>query len=307
MGAEWGTQAVKGKHESHIILAKAQRVFGDRVLEDVRNTKDTFSWKRPTRWARELMMTGFSDMFYYVSTEGKWAIRNTVAAQLSNHLNDTLPDGQAASLTLIGHSAGSVIAFDLLYYMFMNSEMFNELSWLTERGRSVEKPGIAGAAESTDEIIKQRKDRISAEAKTLRENFNYLQNLVSENRLRIRLFVTLGSPISMMMYRSDRLVELFASENGQLTPEEYGLTHDFSYEPLKPHQPRWINIWDVDDLVSWPVSRVMGNSPLVKDIYPDFSDSIIDSHNLYWESEAVQKAIAEHWLALKNNPNQKLF
>lgn len=283
-GAEWGWQTDDTKRKSHHVLAKAQEVFGGKVLNNLRDDWE-FTWN-PFRGAvnlmRETMMHGFGDMFYYVSTEGKWAVRNAVAAQLREHIEKSLPEDRAISLTLFGHSAGSVIAFDLLYYLFMKPKDFKKLSWINERGiRSKQ-----SSEEDSDEIEK------------LNDNFEYLHKLIhEEKRFRLRMLVTFGSPISMLMYRSDKLIEILASGD-TLTPEQYGLTSEIKNNPLSSNKPRWLNIWDKDDPISWPISPVMGNHDLVKDERINVSSSVVAVHNQYWKNKKIHKLIANHWKAL---------
>ena len=63
-------------------------------------------------------------MFYYASKDGKKAVRNTVATQIIKAMDQYLSADKAPllSLTILGHSAGSTIAFDLLFYLFFEHE-----------------------------------------------------------------------------------------------------------------------------------------------------------------------------------------
>ncbi len=273
--AEWGWQKNQTKRTSHRALADAQKVFGDKVLKMVSDAWD-FTL-RPDRsivnGMRKTMMYGFGDMFYYVSTDGKWAVRNAVAAQLKQHIEESLPDDCAISLTLLGHSAGSVIAFDLLYYLFMNNDKFEKSLATPESGSE-------------------------PDVNAFRSNLEKLREWNAEGKFRLRMLVTFGSPISMLMFRSHEDVETLASGNC-LMPEQYGLSSEIKDNPLKWNAPRWLNLWDKDDPISWPISPIMGNHRLVKDECIDVSDSVVTVHNAYWENLKAHQAIAKYWKELE--------
>jgi len=292
-GAEWGWETKVAKRQSHHALADAQRIFGGKVLERIKTTRDFTV--NPSRLVvngmRETMMHGFGDMFYYVSAEGKWAVRSAVAQQLTQHIKKSVPDDtHGISLTLLGHSAGSVIAFDLLYYLFMDEVQFTQRLGFEETGS-----GLSSSLGSDYNEFETRRVRV---IKEVRRNFKYLRRLAAEQKLRLRMLVTFGSPISMLMFRSDRLVERLAAGEC-LTPAEYGLTSVVAGHALRDDSPRWLNIWDKDDPIAWPVSPVMGNHPLVKDEYVDVSDNVVTAHNRYWANPNVHAAIARYWRALE--------
>jgi len=84
------------------------------------------------------------------------------------------------------------------------------------------------------------------------------------------------------------------TSDNQLDPADYGLTADPFGANLKG--PRWINIWDRDDPIAWPVEPLMqGDDAVVKDEYVDLSDLVSQAHGLYWESEKVHRSIGAAW------------
>ena len=93
------------------------------------------------------------------------------------------------------------------------------------------------------------------------------------------------------VFRNDVLVELLASKT-PLEPADYGLNSVIDDGELTG--PRWINLWDKDDPIAWPVGPVM-SSPLVEDVYVDVSDSVGAAHNSYWDSKGIHEAIAARW------------
>lgn len=274
-GAEWGWRKNNTEPIKHWRLAEAQNVFGEKVLEQVRKAVDLTL--NPSRLAvdaiRPTMMHGFGDIFYYVSTEGKWAVRNTVLSQLRQYIecNCSKESNNKISLTLIGHSAGSVIAFDLLHYIFMDEDKINNIFAKTEKGSE-------------------------SDVNEFKRNLKYFHK-IKDGSFRLRMLVTLGSPISMLMYRSHKLIDTLASGDC-LNPEHYGLDSVVKEYPLKLDTPRWINIWDQDDPISWPISPVMDHHRLVMDQYVDVSDKIGKAHNEYWKHKKVHQAIAKYWKEL---------
>src|SRR5688500_18256244 len=103
-------------------------------------------------------------MFYYVSSDGKAAVRAALAEQIVRFVEAGRGDTrEPISLTFVGHSAGSVIAFDFCYYLF------------AEEDRRFVKDPIRGM---------------------YNEEVKHLRALALEGRLRIRRLVTIGSPIA---------------------------------------------------------------------------------------------------------------
>ena len=261
-GAEWGWQFDGGESKSHRALATAQLSLSTEVLELLDRQSD-FTLN-PTRAVvnglREIMLFGFADIFFYVSEDGKRAIRRTISDQLLEFIKlKSSPDSQL-SLTLIGHSAGSTMAFDFLYYLFSQRSGHEFLA--------------------------------SSEENATLEGLDALKQLVHEKKLRLRRLVTMGAPISMTAFRSDALVEIFA-RGERLRPVDYGLESTLNGLP-DLEGPRWINIWDKDDPISFPIAPIM-NSPLAQDVYVDVSDFVSDAHTVYWESPRVHRTIASMW------------
>lgn len=261
-GAEWGANLpVEARPNSHKALTDAQNQLGDLVIDRLQDQRDlTFN---PTRviinGLRSLMFYGFGDVFYYVSAGGKWAVRHEVAGQLLEHISARrTSDDQPVSLTLLGHSAGSVVAFDFLYYLFSSR---------------------------THRFLESGGDDTSRGMEALRE-------LAKNRQIRLRRLYTFGSPISLVAFRSNALVEIFA-RGDKLLPSDYGLTSTLAQDDAL-HGPRWINIWDKDDPIAWPIAPIM-DSPLAEDVYVDVSDSIGKAHNAYWESSRVHHEIAAKW------------
>jgi len=71
------------------------------------------------RTIRKFILFGASDLIYYTSADGESTVRSHVFSLISQSIDDYLKIPNArVSLTLVGHSAGSLIAHDLLYHLF---------------------------------------------------------------------------------------------------------------------------------------------------------------------------------------------
>lgn len=266
VGIEWGWGCERDQKCTHQHLTKAQELLGERLMPALMEPKD-FTLN-PARLLinglRKTEFYGFGDIFYYVSKDGKEALRGELAIRILENLQSRTRgdlDTQQISLTLVGHSAGSILAFDLLFFLFFPDEH----TFITE--------GIEGCEEA-------RK----------------LRNLAKNGHLRVRRLITFGSPISMTVFRNNEVLRIFA-QGELLKPEHYGLTGNLQ-NAARLEGPRWINLWDRDDPIAWPVEPLMDAATYpdaVEDIYVDVSDSVSAAHNAYWESTRLHKHIAARW------------
>lgn len=260
-GAEWGWNPGTDTPKDQELLSQAQNQLGNRVLPLISAAKD-FSLN-PSRLVlnqlRELTFYGFSDMFYYTSDTGKEAVRSAICRQLLGYLDKQSTDnGQPLRLTLIGHSAGAVIAFDLLFHLFHPPEPpYTHHCFVDQEGKE--------------------------ESMRLRE-------IAQSGKLQLRRLITFGNPLCSMALRHSRVVEAVAAGE-RLNPDHYGLVPDDELPGA-----RWLNIWDLDDPLAWPVEPLMDNdNGMVSDVYIDVSDWISKAHNAYWTSKQVHKAVSERW------------
>lgn len=274
-GAEWGWEAGGGKGKNQAWLTQSQRMLGSRVMPRLFNQFDPTlnPLRRAVDLSRELFFHGFTDAFYYVSADGQASVRGVVASQLVDYIKqvlglsddqvnaDTLPP---ISLTLFGHSAGSLIAFDFCFFLF-NKKSHNQFL----------------EADVSDET---------------RNSLKALREMADNGRLRIRRLITFGSPITPMVFRKNSVLEIFFND-GHLDPTDYGLTQNPRVFGPKLSNPRWINIWDKDDAIAFPCEPLFPPSPdkPLRDFYPGVSDLVGSVHNAYWDSPGVHKVIAQNW------------
>jgi hypothetical protein len=259
-GAEWGWNPGADTSHDQQLLSQAQRQLGNRVIPAIGEAKD-FSLN-PARLAlnqlRQVMFYGFSDVFYYTSNTGKEAVRTTICEQLVTFLQQQKIEQEPIRISFVGHSAGAVIAFDLLFHLFHPMEPPYDSHCFIDPEQH--------------EVAKQL--RCWADAK----------------QLQLRRLITMGNPLSSMAFRHSRVVEAIAAGE-HLDPSHYGLNPD---ENLPG--PRWINLWDLDDPLAWPVEPLMDTEQqTVADVYVNVSDWVTKAHNAYWTSKTAFKAVADHW------------
>ena len=265
-GVEWGANLGSSQNpKKHQLLTVAQRNLGGRVMPCVDNARD-FTLN-PARIAangfRKLAFYGFGDMFYYVSRDGKLAVRSATARKIVNYINYlNINVDDMISLTIVGHSAGAVIAFDFLFYLFSQHKNASAFVYRDPQTQS---------------------------------ELNGLEQRINNKKLRLRRLITIGSPITFVACRSNAVLKVLSGGN-QLNPNDYGLNSELQTD-TKLKGPRWINIWDKDDPISWPVEPLMGNSNdnSVKDVYCDVSDSVTKAHGEYWYSSKVHKIVGYYW------------
>lgn len=271
---EWGWEA-PGVQEANRLLTKAQENLGNGVFGSI--SRSSWDWTvNPARIAfsklRDLVFYGFGDMFYYVSEDGKKSVRQTIASKICSKIFDSqmsISPEPSISLTIVGHSAGAVAAFDFLYFLFSEHS--------STATQSEEERAKTWTGSDLPDLIK-------------------LRRWAKAGNLRIRKFYSLGSPISLVAFRKNEVLELLAN-NQKLNPGDYGFESDFNsfMDQLSGEKPRWVNIWDKDDPISWPVEPLMNNGKrLVQDLQPDVGDGFM-THTAYWRSKEVHRIIADNW------------
>lgn len=251
---EWGFElpSISTKDK---ILAEVERYLYQQV-DEIADKHWDFTIN-PTRFIynaiRKNFLLGFSDMFYYVSEDGKAEVRQNVFNTLLDNLPD-LKDDEVFNFTIVSHSAGSVIMHDVLYILFGGS---------------------------SDSYLKER-----TEIDKLEKVQRYAQN----GQLFIKCFITLGSPITPMIVRSGKLLEMIHNDE-KLALDSIGIRKGPGGENSK-----WLNFWDKDDVISYPVEFLYQNpSGLLEDHYVDISDSFPDVHNAYWSSKKIAEIVAEKY------------
>ncbi|MEM1211018.1 MAG: hypothetical protein AAGI68_01860 [Planctomycetota bacterium] len=267
-------------HRNHHALSPAQQHYGTATLSRLKRT-DRFSLN-PARWGlnglRSLFVFGFGDMFYYVSKDGKASLRTELASRIVQALAPQLTperDPDPLSLTFLGHSAGSVICADFLFSLFFEDRPAED---------------FLGPPKETDD----------PEYQALCGQLERLQRMARGGRLRVRRLITFGSPFALVLPRNRQLVEDLA-DCEPLNPAHYGLKDSPADRPSSPFDhspltgPRWINIWDRDDPIAYPIAQLFNDHPCAQDLYLRVSPWVSKAHQAYWNSGKVHKHIARLW------------
>ncbi|MCX6060509.1 MAG: hypothetical protein NTW69_20490 [Chloroflexi bacterium] len=256
---EWGRQ-YRGASGNDQYLAQAEQILHARIRESM---GDKYTGMLPIYKAvRELIYFGVIDLFYYVSQDGEEELRNHVFNEITKKL---LQLGRIkstrVSLTFFAHSAGTLITHDLLYHYF--------------------------GKKSTDEPVSK------SESNLIVENMDKARNLSNPDdpediRIRVRRLYTFGSPISPLSVRSNSVIQMLLKDK-VLDTEMIGLR---SSDGLS--NPRWVNFWDKDDLVSAPVAPLYDNAKkVILDQHMNAGFILPKAHTNYWFSEEMAKFIAQ--------------
>ena len=275
---EWGSsKSNSGGMDAH--LAEVERkVMQAAKKADVWPGPDWWSeiWA-PVRFARprirDWLILGVADLFYYVSKDGEIAVRKHVFSYLNQAVHDCLTDIQekaaagvdpgdvGVSLTFVGHSAGGIIMHDLLYHLFR---------------KPLEHEAKPAGSDEEREAIDELRDLVHI-----------------DQRLRIRRFYTLGSPITPLTFRSDSLIKKLKDDE-KLEPADIGLAPD-----ARLPNPRWVNMVDIDDPAAYPVAFLYNiengaaEPAIIQDRQVDVGDSPFSAHGGYWADDGVAKTIAQ--------------
>ena len=277
----WGYEGLRadGKPLSglHTKLAQAQRFLG-RTTDQIERDHQTFALnplKYLIRNARSPLRYGISDMFFYVSAAGRPLIRQAVATQImSQGINELIEKGEPIELTLLGHSAGSVVAHDFAFFLHNAQNM-------------------------TDQQTKEASDTFAAGDEALRADLQKLIDYAQKGKLKIRKLFTFGSPLHILFIRSLPVLEIFSGEPGKrVDPAAYGLCEDYEGATY----PRWINTVEEGDPIAGPVcgmvestSKQTGTKTVVKDEYLNLTWKVSKAHGAYWWSNKFWEIICKHW------------
>jgi hypothetical protein len=235
-------------------LASAERIIGDKIAEREHGIRAVnwlhfFLWKVIYRLGRDIMLYGLGDAIYYVSKDGESTVREHVFKYLCGEIIARLKaDGGKStkiSLTVVGHSAGSLIAHDFLYHLF--SDRAPKPSDVAEVHQLRKMMG--GNQENPDEI---------------------------QSRLRVRRLYTFGSPIAPWFIRANSLLTK-VSNNEPLKITDLGLDP----QPELAN-PRWVNFWALTDVASFPLSFLYDDQDAVSDEYVNVGLWFPGTHTAYW-------------------------
>ncbi len=177
----WGTRQA-GNTAS---LARAQRNLADRVEAATPRDRTGFTsavFAPAIGPVRDLLMLGWSDILYYVGKGGKQRVRALVWNEILNKVGTS----EKVDLTIISHSGGTLIAHDLLYWIFSG-----------DRDDEMDAPGMPDPAAFA----------------------------AAKRNWRVRRMVTFGSPLAALMVRSAGVADIMArSRTAKLDGRKLGLS-----------------------------------------------------------------------------------
>jgi len=115
VGVEWGFDVSRAGDTAH--LARAQRVIWEGV--DAATPRDltglgSLLFAPAVGPVRDLVAIAWADLAYYISEHGKGLVRSLIWQEIISRVGADVP----ADLTVVGHSAGSLIAHDFLFWLF---------------------------------------------------------------------------------------------------------------------------------------------------------------------------------------------
>jgi hypothetical protein len=183
-------------------------------------------------------------------------IRRTVWQQIWTVLEKPLKQG-TTTYSIVAHSLGSVIAYDYLCCLFHPEQPRLFVPQLPVES------SIVPAISTEDWELNE------AELGLLQKQFRH--------------FFTLGSPIGLFILRKGSLWE-----NGSPFQE--------IYNPVRGNDRLWINFYDRDDIIAYPVKALFSANPknqdcLLKDIAINTGFTPLDAHTNYWQNRDVAEKI----------------
>lgn len=247
-------------------LAAAERIIGGKIGERELTIRSVnwfhfFLWKLVYRIGRDIMLYGLGDAMYYVSKDGETTVREHVFQYLCDEIIKRLKAGDGKlnkiSLTVLGHSAGSLIAHDFLYHLFSDRKPKpDDVPRMQELRRM-----IGGNEENPKEP--------------------------ASPRLRVRRLYTFGSPIAAWFIRANSLLDK-VTKGTQLKLTDLGLDADATLV-----NPRWVNFWSLTDVAAFPLNFLYDSTDAVEDHYINVGWLFPDTHGAYWSSSKVAEYIAK--------------
>lgn len=123
------------------------------------------------------------------------------------------------------------------------------------------------------------------------KSINEIRKLAKDGNLRINKLFTFGSPITSASLRSDALM-INTIKRNKLNPEHLGLRKKDNLQ-----NPRWINFWDKDDILSFPLEfsyKKIDREKVVQDHIINLKGFLFwKVHAGYWKSREMARKIAE--------------
>lgn len=294
VSVEWGWKhrAYNQQATRDEYLAKSERIIDKYIRKAApwyKHINPIFPWRILSFIIRNIYLYAIADLFYYVSEEGKRAVRNSVFSQIKHKISSfgsEHPNGKF-SLTFVTHSAGSIIAHDFLWYLYgrRSYERANEME-IEQKLKTGEFGTVGITSEGIIDLMLDERER------QIKKDIEWIRKLEENGRIRIRRFYSMGSSVTPLILRyhhfSDRICEGRALDTVSI-----GLKYNDNDRPVKA---QWLNFWDKDDFLSFPIQFLYANDTepeVVADRYINLGYTYV--HGRIWKSKKIAKAIAENW------------
>lgn len=236
------------------------------ILPPRRSTLQTSAWDNLAGPLRQvLLLRGLGDMFYYCGADGQIAVQLSVFQQILQAMEAYRHLDVKLRLHVVGHSMGVSIANDFLHALF--SPRSSRLKGQSE----VRLPRFF----RTD-VLRQRRELTLERLTWWREH--------GGERLELGAIASLGSPLPLLLVRSQRVVDLLATSN-HLPVDEIGILPECK-------EILWKNFYDDLDPLSLPVRPLFGNHAAVQDVQVRSGEDPWSSQ-AYWGCPEVQQHVAE--------------
>jgi hypothetical protein len=203
----------------------------------------------PIRKLRYFVTFYLGDVTAYVSEND-----NNISTSVWEQIKTATIEGP---YSLIGHSLGSIIAFDFLYD-------------LLER----------------DRLFLPNSDVASLESQQLIEEFAKNKVRVQKN---FRNLFTLGSMVGLFMMRSGKL--------WQNEPAFTNLVNPIRQLSESEMSRSWVNFYDKEDVLAYPLENLFDLNPdnlyrAIEDMEVQAGNLVYDSHTNYWNNDKMAGKIA---------------
>lgn len=200
-----------------------------------------------------IFLRGFGDAIYYCSSEGEEDIRRVVYEQILRQV-DEYASADEVRLHLVGHSLGVTVAHDMLYGLFAPDHV----------------PDFVADEQGTP---------------LGRALFEKWRSKAQRGELRLGSLVTMASQLPLFIMRKRSLVKTLY-ENGLLDPAVIGIS-------TTDTRTRWVNFYDVDDILGYPTRRLYEVCPALVEVQVDIADLPDRAHIGYWADAKVIERAAE--------------
>ena len=141
--------------------------------------------------------------------------------------------------------------------------------------------GLFHSGDAAPDFLNQATNEVAQRYGEWREN-------AKNETLKLGTLVTMASQLPLFHMRKQTLVDRFYLGK-TLDAKEIGVAGD---------AVRWLNFYDVDDILGFATRPLYGDDPAIKELQVDTGDNPISAHTAYWHNKTVTRESAR--LILKN-------